>query len=136
MKKARSSEASRGEEPTLRPARVPIVLIAGGPDQLLSAAQQVAGDESPAIVVEACGALAVATAAATLRPFALVLNQDIFAFDPDEFAALANAVGAELVVVKVLDGGAAAPLEQALRPSLRAAFRRFRTEAESGSVKR
>jgi hypothetical protein len=75
-----------GDEPTLRPERIPIVLVAGGPDDLVA-------------------------------------------------AALARDVNADLVLIKVKGGGAAF-LEQALRPSLRAAFRRFRTEIESGPVKR
>ncbi|MFI5308136.1 MAG: hypothetical protein ACHQ53_12325 [Polyangiales bacterium] len=119
---------------TLRPMRVPVVLVAGGPDELIAATKQVAGLESPLIQVEACGAASVASMAASLRPFALVVSQDIFAFDPDEFTALARDVQAELVVLKLT--GTAGFLEQALRPSLRAAFRRFRTEAESGPVRK
>ena len=70
-----------------------------------------------------------------MRPFAIVMSQDIHAFDPDEFAALARDVHAELVVVKVrrVTQGF---LEQALRPSLRTAFRRYRSEVESGPVRR
>jgi hypothetical protein len=133
--KAKPDEAVRGEEPTLRPARAPIVLVAGGPEELFSAARQVGVTESPAITVEACGALSVTSSAATLRPFALVVSQDVYEFDPEEFSALARDVGAELVVIKV-PGSGSGFLEQALRPSLRAAFRRFRTETESGPVKR
>jgi hypothetical protein len=127
--------AMGGDDPTVRPARVPIVLVAGGPDDLVSAAQRVAAAENASIVVEACGAVSVATTAASMRPFALVISQDIFAFDPDEFAALARDVNADLIVLKV-SGGGTAFLEQALRPSLRTAFRRFRTETESGPVRR
>lgn len=121
--------------PTLRPARAPIVLVAGGPEELVLAARRIAGAESPTIMVEACGAVSVASAAATLRPFALVVSHDIYAFDPDEFVALARDVHAELVVLKI-SGGGSAFVEQALRPSLRTAFRRYRTETESGPVRR
>jgi hypothetical protein len=121
--------------PTLRPERTPVVLVAGGPDELVAAAQRVAQDESPGIEVEACGAAVVATEAARVRPFALVISQDIFAFDQDEFTALARDVNADLIVLKTSSGNAAF-LEQALRPSLRTAFRRFRTEQESGPVRR
>jgi hypothetical protein len=124
-----------GDEPTLRPERIPIVLVAGGPDDLVAAARHVAAAESPTIMVEVCAAVEVTSSAASLRPFALVVSQDVYAFDPDEFAALARDVNADLVLIKVKGGGAAF-LEQALRPSLRAAFRRFRTEIESGPVKR
>ena len=137
MTKGKPEQAQGVEDPTLRPARVPVVVVAGGPDALVRAAQQVCAAETPAIVVEACGALEVASSAAARRPFALVVNQDVYAFDPEEFSRLARDVGAELVVIKVPDAGAALSfLEQALRPSLRAAFRRFRTVTESGPVKR
>jgi hypothetical protein len=122
-------------ESTLRPLRVAVVLVAGGPEELVAAARRVVGAESPAIVVEACGALTTASMATQLRPFALVLSHDIFAFDPDEFSALARDIQADLVVLKVT-GATGTFLEQALRPSLRAAFRRFRTEAESGPVRK
>jgi len=120
---------------TLRPMRVPVVLVAGGPDELVAAAKLVAGLESPVIQVEACGAVSASSMAATLRPFALVVSQDIFGFDPDEFTALARDVQAELIVLK-LSAAAQGFLEQALRPSLRAAFRKFRTETESGPVRK
>jgi ABC-type amino acid transport substrate-binding protein len=109
------------------------VLVAGGPEALVLAARRVAKLESASIVVEACGAITVASVAASVRPFAFVLNQDLYAFDPEEFAALARDVQADLVVVKAT-GAAAAFLEQALRPSLRTAFRRYRMEKESGTV--
>jgi hypothetical protein len=121
--------------PTFRPARTPVILVAGGPDELLDATRRAAEIESPSIVVEACPAVAAATAASSVRPFALVLSQDIYAFDPAEFAALARDVQAELVVVKVSRSNAGF-LEQALRPSLRNAFRRFRAEQQSGPVRR
>lgn len=123
------------ETTTLRPARAPVVLVLGGPDELVAAARRVAQGESPMIAVEACGAVTAASAAAQLRPFALVLTQDIYAFDPDEFKALARDVHADLVVLKLTQTNAAF-LDQALRPSLRSAFRRFRGESESGLLRR
>src|SRR4051812_15042815 len=122
------------EGPTLRPERVPVVLVAGGPEELVDAARRVAAGESSQIVVEACGAVSVATAAASSRPFALVVSQDVFAFDSEEFGALARDVHAELIVLKV-SVASAGFLDQALRPSLRTAFRRFRVENESGPVR-
>ena len=62
---------------TLRPMRVPVVLVAGGPDELVAAAKLVAGLESPLIQVEACGAVSAASMASTLRPFAMVVSQEI-----------------------------------------------------------
>jgi hypothetical protein len=135
VQKPKPARESLEGDSTLRPMRVPVVLVAGGPDELIAAAKQVAGLESPLIEVDACGAASAASMAASLRPFALILSQDIFGFDPDEFTALARDVQAELIVLKLT---ATAPgfLEHALRPSLRAAFRRFRTEAESGPVRK
>jgi hypothetical protein len=124
------------EGPTLRPERVPIVLVAGGPEELVEAARRVAAGESSQIVVEACGAASVNTAASSMRPFALVVNQDVFAFDPEEFSALARDVHAELIVLKVSAAARPGFLDQALRPSLRTAYRRFRVENESGPVKK
>ena len=121
--------------PTFRPVRTPVVLVAGGPEELVAAAQVAARVESPSIDVQACTAAAVATEVARLRPFALVVNQDIYGFDPEEFTALARDVNADLVVLKVSSVNATF-LEQALRPSLRSAFRRFRSEQESGPVRR
>jgi hypothetical protein len=121
--------------PTFRPVRAPVVLVAGGPDELIAAAQRVAQHESPTIAVEVCGTVTCATVAARVRPFALVLGKDTYAFDPDEFAALARDVQAELVVVNTSSANAGF-LEQALRPSLRNAFRRFRAEQQSGPVRR
>ncbi len=132
--KPKPARSDLGDDSTLRPVRAAVVLVAGGPDELVAASRQVATAESPMITVEACGAASVASMATSLRPFALVLSQDIFAFDPEEFTALARDVQADLVVLKI--SGGASFLEQALRPSLRAAFRRFRTETESGPVRR
>lgn len=121
--------------PTFRPMRTPVVLVAGGPAELFVAAQRTALDESATITVHECTAAAVATETARLRPFALVVSQDIYAFDGEEFVALARDVHADLIVLKVSSANASF-LEQALRPSLRTAFRRFRTEQESGPVRR
>jgi hypothetical protein len=123
------------EGPTVRPVRVPTVVVAGGPDELVEAVRRVAASESPSIVVEACGAVSVNTTASSLRPFALVVNQDVFSFDAEEFSALARDVQAELIVLKV-SSASGGFLDQALRPSLRTAFRRFRAENESGPVRR
>jgi hypothetical protein len=122
------------DAPTVRPVRPPVVLVVGGPDELAEAARRVAQRESPTITVEVCGASDAASAASSSRPFALVLSQDIYGFDPNEFAALARDVQADLVVLKLKQVNIGF-LEQAMRPSLRNAFRRFRTETESGPVR-
>ena len=119
---------------TLRPMLVPRVLIVGGPESLVSAVKRVAADESPAIAVDACDLAQAVNVTTAKRPFAVVMSQDVYGFDPGELAALVRDVQAELVVVKV---NKVTPgfLEQALRPSLRHAFRRYRTVIESGPVR-
>jgi len=86
--------------------------------------------DNPAELFVLAGLVALAFAARLWN-----LQMIPFAFDPDEFTALARDVQAELVVVKVT-GATGAFLEQALRPSLRTAFRRFGMEKESGAVRR
>ena len=127
--------AQMQDAPTVRPVRPPVVLVVGGPDELAEAARRVAQRESATITVERCVAANAASAVSGSRPFALVLSQDVYGADPDEFAALARDVHAELVVLKLTQINIGF-LEQALRPSLRNAFRRFRTETESGPVHR
>jgi hypothetical protein len=120
---------------TLRPMVVPRVLVIGGPSPLVDAVRSVAGGESPAIAVDICDLVDAANAMTTTRPFAVVMSQDVYGFDPGELAALVRDVQAELVVVKVTRVSQGF-LEQALRPSLRHAFRRYRTVIESGPVPR
>ena len=112
---------------------VPRVLVVGGAGALLEAVERVASGESPAIAVEACELIDAANAMTAKRPFAVVMSQDVYGFDPGELAALVRDVQAELVVVKV-SRVSTGFLEQALRPSLRHAFRRYRTVIESGPV--
>ena len=131
---AEKDHASNPEDqPTMRHRKVPCVLVVGGTEELVAATTRVANGESPAIGIEVCGAANAPSLAARLRPFALVLNQEIFDFDPEEFTALARDVHADLVVVKISRPNF---LEHALRPSLRTAFRRFRNEVESGPVRK
>jgi hypothetical protein len=119
---------------TLRPLPVARVLVIGGPSPLLDAARTVAEGESPAISVETCDLVDAANTMTAIRPFAVVMSQDVYGFDPGELAALVRDVQAELVVVKVTRVSTGF-LEQALRPSLRHAFRRYRTVVESGPVR-
>ncbi|MDD9936316.1 MAG: hypothetical protein OXT09_22075 [Myxococcales bacterium] len=121
--------------PTVRPERHPVVLVVGGPEELDVAALTVAQTESPTIAVKSCGASDALNIAASLRPFAIVLSHDVYGFDADEFDAMARDVQAELVLMRV-EKMAPGFLEAALRPWIRHAFRRYRTEAESGPVRR
>ena len=122
------------DDSTLRPLAVPRVLVVGGPEPLLLAVRTVARGEGPAIAVETCELIDAANTMTAMRPFAVVMSQDVYGFDPGELGALVRDVQAELVVVKV-NRVTASFLEQALRPSLRHALRRFRSVVESGPVR-
>lgn len=47
--------------------------------------------------IEECEVEQLTTAAATLRPWAIVMNETTYAFDPEEFDALARDVGGRIV---------------------------------------
>jgi hypothetical protein len=119
----------------IEPFTAPVVLVAGGPPELVIALRRVAEAEGSGIVVEECDVASVRTTAPRIRPFALVLAQDVYGFDPDRLGALAAEVEAELVVIKIMRVSSGF-LEQALRPSLRHALRRYRSTVESGPVRR
>ena len=75
----------------------PVVLAVGGGGALLArcrdAAVLVGVDLEPVALVS------LARAAATQRPLALMIAMDVYAFDPDEFDALALSVGAARLLV-------------------------------------
>jgi uncharacterized protein len=110
-------------------------LVVGGPAELVAAARKVAAHEGTGIVVDECDVGTVRIVAPRLRPFALVLAQEVYGFDPDRLGALAAELQAELVVIKIMRVSSGF-LEQALRPSLRHALRRYRSTVESGPVRR
>lgn len=70
----------------------------------------------------------VATRVAEERPFAIVVEEDVFAFDPAEFQALARDVGSEIVTVPA--EAAHDALVSHLLPALKAAFRRWEEREE------
>lgn len=123
------------EQLGLPPLTAPTVLVVGGPAELVVAARKVAAYEGTGIVVDECDVGNVRTVAPRLRPFALVLAQEVYGFDPDRLGALAAELQAELVVIKIMRVSSGF-LEQALRPSLRHALRRYRSTVESGPVRR
>jgi hypothetical protein len=65
---------------------------------------------------------------ATWRPFAIVLSEEIYAFDAAEFDALARDVQAALIAVPT-DGKTQKALQEKLMPVIAEAFRaHFRDE--------
>jgi ABC-type amino acid transport substrate-binding protein len=123
------------DAPSFAPLAVPTVLVVGGPDALVASARRVATWEGSGIAVEACEPGNARVAALRARPFALVLSQERYGFDPDAIEALARELQAELVVLKVMRVSAGF-LEQALRPALRHALRRYRSTVASGPVRK
>ena len=99
-----------------------VVVVVGGPPELVSAAR-LAGGVAAAARVETAELATAATVIATHRPFAVVLSEDVYAFDAAEFEALARDVNAELVRIDTA-GVSAVKLERALMPRLAQAHRR------------
>lgn len=79
--------------------------------------------------IEVADVRGAATVVAAKRPFAVVLEEDVFAFDPGEFEALGRDVSAELVIVPA--GTAADDYIALLLPKLKAAFRRWEQAVDS-----
>lgn len=78
--------------------RIDAVLVVGGSQALIGAVREVVVRIRRADLVT-CEMREAATRAASLRPFAIVMSEELHAFDSTEFAALARDVGAELIVV-------------------------------------
>jgi hypothetical protein len=79
--------------------------------------------------IEVADVRGAATVVAAQRPFAVVLEDDVFAFDPAEFEALGRDVGAELVIVPA--GTAPDDRMPLLLPKLKAAFQRWERSNDS-----
>jgi len=101
-----------------------VVVVVGGPRELIDATRQAAGIAAAARV-ETAELATAATVVATHRPFAIVMSEDVYAFDSAEFDALARDVNATLLKIP-LDDSDAAKLERALMPKLGRAHRRKR----------
>jgi hypothetical protein len=108
--------------PTQVPQASSVVVVVGGPRVLVDATRQAAGIAAAARV-ETAELATAATVVATHRPFAIVMSEDVYAFDSAEFDALARDVGATLLKI-TLDGADAAKLERTLMPKLGRAHRR------------
>lgn len=110
--------------PTAIPQANAIVVVVGGPPELIEATRQAAGIAAAA-KVETAELANAATVVATHRPFAIVMSEDVYAFDGSEFEALARDVNAALLKVD-LNGRDASKLERLLMPKLGRAHRRRR----------
>ena len=99
-----------------------VVVVVGGPADLVAAVRQAAG-VAAAARVETADLANAATVAATHRPFAIVMSEDMYAFDSAEFEALARDVNAALIRVET-DSATRAKLERMLMPRLGQAHRK------------
>jgi hypothetical protein len=107
---------------TAIPAASAIVVVVGGPPELIEATRQAAGIAAAARI-ETAELANAATVIATVRPFAIVMSEDVYAFDAAEFDALARDVNASLLKIDIgsID---ASKLERMLLPKLGRAHRR------------
>jgi hypothetical protein len=108
--------------PTTVPKPSSVVVVVGGPADLIAAVRQAAG-VAAAARVETAELANAATVAATHRPFAIVMSEDVYSFDSAEFDALARDVNATLIRVET-DSTTRAKLERTLMPRLGQAHRR------------
>jgi hypothetical protein len=108
--------------PTAIPQPLSTVVVVGGPKSLIEATRQAAGIAAAA-KVETAELANAATVVANARPFAIVMSEDVYAFDAAEFDALARDVNATLVKVAMSDLDPA-KLERTLTPKIGRAHRR------------
>ncbi len=108
--------------PTSIPKPMAVVVVVGGPTELIHAVRQAAG-LAAAARIETAELSNAATVVATHRPFAIVMSEDVYAFDSDEFAALARDVNATLIRIDT-SNATAAKLERTLMPQLGQAHRK------------
>jgi hypothetical protein len=86
------------ERTTLIPPPCPLLLAVGCRGALLARLRDASAELD--VALEVVELVEVATSAALLRPLALLISSDVYAFDPDEFDALARSVGARRILVE------------------------------------
>ena len=120
------------DETTLRRITAPTVLVIGCPPGL--SARCVQALEGIGAILVGADVVSAPTVAAARRPLAIVLMEDLYAFDPEEFDALARDVGASLV--KVEEEISAAKLELLLSAAVDAALERRREAGRRAAAPR
>jgi hypothetical protein len=105
------------QRPTPLITHVPLVLAVGCPPSMVQRCMEVATPWG--VVIAESDLMNMRTEAARARPIALLMTRDVYAFDPEEFQALAQDVGAVLVVARS-EAFAATQIERLLGlPALR-----------------
>ena len=114
---------SRPPFSTIPEQRVPSVVLVAPSDALSRACHEAMRFVAAAASIEITDVAGAATNVARWRPFALVMEEEVFEFDPREFEALARDVGAEIVTVASRDPEEL--LTSVLLPQLKALYRRW-----------
>lgn len=112
--------ATMGERDTLETDIRSVALVIGGPDRLVEAVAR-ACEPIPGARVETASLRDAATKVAALWPFAIVMSDDVYCFDPEEFDALSRDVAARLVTMAT-DRAQVSELLGTLGPALRDAI--------------
>jgi hypothetical protein len=100
------------------------IVVVGGPDTLVEAVRRGAGDVSRSCRVVRAQLASAANHVARERPFAIVISDELYAFDADEFDALARDVRADLLALPTAEVPIGALYERLL-PLLRNAFQEY-----------
>lgn len=115
--------------PTAIPHAAATVVVVGGPRELIEATRQAAGIAAAARI-ETAELSNAATVVATCRPFAIVMSEDVYAFDAAEFDALARDVNATLLKIDT-QGTDPSKFERILMPKIGRAHRQRRVATGS-----
>jgi hypothetical protein len=127
----REVSVSRPPFATIPERRVPVLVVIAPGDLLLDACYETMHYVVVGRVIKA-DLKSATTVVAAHRPFAIVFEEDVFAFDPREFKDLGRDVGAEIVTVPAEASHDA--LVSRLLPELKAAFRRWERKKSSSST--
>jgi len=87
------------EVPTLRQFKVPVVLVVGASEELLGVVSDVA--LTAQVLVSECSPEAATDTAASMRPLVLVMPEEVYAQDSQNFDALARDVRAKVLRVQI-----------------------------------
>jgi hypothetical protein len=109
--------------PTIEHTPVLAVVVVGGPEALIEAVRRVVALIGNATVATA-DVKAAATQVARVRPVAVIMSEEIYAFDAAEFDALARDVQSTLIALPA-DAVPARVLQQRLTPLVMDAFREY-----------
>jgi hypothetical protein len=123
-----SASPPRRTTSTIPEQRVAVLVVVSPTDALLSACRE-AARYLPAASVQVTDVKSIATDVAFWRPFAIVIDEELFAFDPSEFIALARDVAAEILTAP--ESASRDELLTILLPRLKSTFQRWENAESS-----